>query len=187
MTLRSWVLSAMVFLLVACDRPPAPLATPPPADLGGTWRAVLASPGGELPFALEIEKQGGDYRAVAVNGEERAPFSHVLLDGDEVELGFSWYDAEITAQLSKDGSVMRGRWRKTVASGDSVLAFSATRGLAMRFLPTTAMPADGVENVSGDWAVEFVDDSSTDVARGEFRQTGTHLQGTFLTPTGDYR
>ncbi len=173
--------------LVGCERAAEPVVAAPP-DLTGTWRAVLASPGGELPFRLEIERDGESYRAAAVNGEERAPFSHVAVDGRQVELGFSWYDAEIRAELSADGAVMRGRWRKTAAGGkDSALDFSATRGMAVRFLPPPATASAPFDDVSDAWSVEFTDEDGTEPARGEFVQTGTQVEGTFLTPTGDYR
>ncbi len=173
--------------LVGCERAAEPVVAAPP-DLTGTWRAVLASPGGELPFRLEIERDGESYRAAAVNGEERAPFSHVSVDGRQVELGFSWYDAEIRAELSADGAVMRGRWRKTAAGGkDSALDFSATRGMAVRFLPPPATASAPFDDVSDAWSVEFTDEDGTEPARGEFVQTGTQVEGTFLTPTGDYR
>jgi hypothetical protein len=43
-------------------------------------------------------------------------------------------------------------------------------------------------NVSGRWAVEFATDTATRATSiAEFRQNGNRLEGTFLTPTGDYR
>ncbi len=187
MMARHAIGGVIALALVGCERTAEPVVAAPP-DLTGTWRAVLASPGGELPFRLEIERDGESYRAAAVNGEERAPFSHVAVDGRQVELGFSWYDAEIRAELSADGAVMRGRWRKTAAGGkDSALDFSATRGMAVRFLPPPATASAPFDDVSDAWSVEFTDEDGTEPARGEFVQTGTHVEGTFLTPTGDYR
>jgi hypothetical protein len=41
--------------------------SPPPVevDLGGEWRSVIESPGGELPFGLRIVEQDGTKLAVA--------------------------------------------------------------------------------------------------------------------------
>ncbi len=187
MMARHAIGGVIALALVGCERATEAVVAAPP-DLAGTWRAVLASPGGELPFRLEIERDGESFRAAAVNGEERAPFSHVAVDGRQVELGFSWYDAEIRAELSADGAVMRGRWRKTAAGGkDSALDFSATRGMAVRFLPPPATASAPFDDVSDAWSVEFTDEDGTEPARGEFVQTGTQVEGTFLTPTGDYR
>ena len=159
-----------------------------PANLTGDWRAVLASPGGELPFTLTVEDDGGWLRAVAQNGDERAPFSHVELEGNRVVFRLDFYDAEIEATMVAEGR-LEGRWRKTASEGDSTLAFTATKGLASRFTEAVE-PAPGastVQEIDGAWAVEFSDEDGTELARGELQQNGDRVTGTFLTPTGDYR
>ena len=48
------------------------------SDLIGTWRVVLDSPGGELPFILVVSNpQQEKLTAVVRNGEELLPFSTV--------------------------------------------------------------------------------------------------------------
>lgn len=188
--MRQFVLILLSLMLAACNAPETESASDRSSlDLSGIWRAVLSSPGGELPFTLEIIRKGDNYQAFAINGEERAPFSDVVQHGADVILSFSWYDAEITARVSDDGSVMHGRWRKTAAEHDSVLDFSAARGLATRFLPLAAGTNIAPEKarVDGVWAVEFTDEDGLSVAQGEFQQSGNELTGTFLTPSGDYR
>ncbi|MEL7059920.1 MAG: TlpA disulfide reductase family protein [Acidobacteriota bacterium] len=183
------VASCAVLLLGACGGEAVA-----PADLVGTWRAVLASPGGELPFPLLIDDTSGGLRAVAVNGGEEAPFTAVALDGRRVVLAIDWYDATIEAELV-DGDRLEGRWTRASAGGTtSSLPFTATRGSAPRFLPLDAPEAglepgagEAVPKIDGAWAVEFTDEDGTEVARGEMRQQGNEVRGTFLTPTGDYR
>ncbi len=187
------VLVALASLLTSgCTSPPAQ-EDPVEIDIRGTWRAVLASPGGELPFALDISEQGSGLAAVAKTAEEDVPFSSVSLDDRQVILAFSWYDSEITAEVAADGESMSGMWRRTSPGGtNSTLPFTASRGKAARFGDpaktgvTTGHP-DAVEHVGGYWAVEFRDEDATEPARGEFRQQDTKVTGTFLTPTGDYR
>lgn len=160
-------------------------------SLTGVWRAVLSSPGGELPFTLRIDSAEGELDALVENGEEEVPVSSVEHRGSRVVLHFDWYDAEITADLAPDGASMTGAWRKTAPEGDSTLPFSAQRGDERRFLtadsdgPVEALAS--LDSVGGHWAVEFTDDDGSEVARGEFVQTGKIVTGTFLTPTGDYR
>ncbi len=159
-----------------------------PTDLIGDWRAVLASPGGELPFTLTVEDEGGWLRAVAQNGDERAPFSHVELDGKKVVFRLDFYDADIEATMVAEGR-LEGRWRKTAPEGESSLPFTATKGSAARFVEAVE-PAPGgsaVPEIDGVWAVEFRDEDGTEPARGELQQNGEEVTGTFLTPTGDYR
>lgn len=160
--------------------------------LAGIWRAVLLSPGGDLPFRLEITANEGGYSAVAITGDEQMAFSHVELEGDRVVLAFDWYDSQIEAKLGA-GDQMNGRWQKTVPSGISTLDFVATRGDRRRFLPIGKSDSpDSVTDVTvadviGSWRVEFTDEDGSEVAQGEFKQQGTRVEGTFLTPTGDYR
>ncbi len=164
-----------------------------PPSLAGTWRAVLGSPGGELPLTLRVAEDGGETRAWVINGEEEAPFSSVERSGSRVVLRFDWYDSEITAELSGDGESLAGTWRKTAPGTDSTLPFTARRGDERRFLPASVARLAALESplatVAGTWAVEFRDEdgSEPEPARSELRQHGASVTGTFLTPTGDYR
>lgn len=160
--------------------------------LAGTWRAVLTSPGGELPFTLRITDGPGGRTAAALSGAEAAPFSGIELHGEQIVLRFDGYDSEVKATLSADGNRLTGRWRKTAPEGDSILPFIAYRGDEGRFLPAaetdlTGGDASALVDVGGSWAVTFRSDDGSEPARGELTQEGTHVTGTFLTPTGDYR
>lgn len=187
-------LLALFFLplvgLLACA-PVAPEGDAAPektsAALTGPWRAVLLSPGGDLPFALEFTDDAGKLSAVAVSGGERVPFSHVDIEGEAVTLRFDWYDSRIDARL-EDEDTLVGRWQKTVPDGVSTLDFIATRGAAERFRPVREdRPDSGVSDISGVWRADFTDEDGTEVAQAEFQQEGSRVTGTFLTPTGDYR
>jgi len=162
-------------------------------SIEGTWRAVLSSPGGELPFGLRIARRGTLLRAVIVNGAEEAPVSGVSSDGSTVTIRFDWYDSAITATLWPDGNSMTGAWTRTGPSGVSHIPFHATRGFQARFLPTAAAKIDAsatpLTDVTGIWKTEFVDSTGRSPARGEFHQDrgSTRVVGTFLTPTGDDR
>lgn len=165
-----------------------------PADLRGSWRAVLQSPGGELPFVLVFEILSGELRASVLNGEERVSTSGVELAGSEVTIRFEWYDSEITAVLAEPGRLV-GSWRRTSGEGeDTMMDFAAARhsdspeAMPQRFGdPADASAAGPVPEVAGDWQVTFRDDEGEEPARGEFEQQGQLVRGTFLTPTGDYR
>ncbi len=183
--MKRLLLIALVNGLVgACAAPPGEGDSSSALDLGGRWRAVLASPGGELPFALDVRSGGEGWSAVAISGAEEEPFSGVVPLGDgRVRFELSWYDAEIEARLTGDG-VLEGRWRKTAAEGkDSTLPFVAERGPRHRFSPEPAPLVD----VSGAWTAEFTDEHGTFPARAELHQEEARVEGTFLTPTGDYR
>jgi thiol-disulfide isomerase/thioredoxin len=179
----------LTIALAAC-RPAEPRK---PAAIEGTWRAVLSSPGGELPFTLRITRQNDALRAVIVNGMEQVPVSGVNVDGPRVTIRFAWYDSAIAAGISNDGNTMTGAWTRTVPAGTARLAFRATRGEQPRFLSAASAKLDSsptsLVDVSGIWKAEFVDSEGVSPARGEFHQVPgtTRVAGTFLTPTGDDR
>lgn len=166
------------------------LGSPPAggvSDLAGAWRAVIASPGGELPFTLRIA--GGTPPAVAINGSEEVPFSSGTRDGSRILLRIDVFDSAIVAHLAKDGTRLDGEWSRATAGGRSRMAFSALKGDSRRFVPEAGPPAPPAapRSVAGAWAVVLEDSDGSEPQRAEFRQEGERVVGTFLTPTGDMR
>src|SRR5204863_4298469 len=148
--------AALLLLLAACHQRPA--------SVDGTWHATLASPGGELPFTLQISNS----RAVILNGPERVPTSGIDVNGSQVMIRFDWYDSAIRAEVAQDGNVMNGVWTRTVPSRTARMAFHATRGDQPRFRPVAS--SGTVATVDGIWKAQFVDSDGTSPARGEFHQ-----------------
>ncbi len=170
-------LTLTLMALGGCTKSTSPERPAP--TLEGLWHAELKSPGGPLPFGLQIRKEQG----WALNGKERAPLSGVERRGEKVVLSFAGYDAQIDAQLTSQGTHLEGTWTKRGSNRQIRLPFSARRGAAPRF---ESQPASG--DASGIWKVEFKDDSGTQAARARFTQSEDGIvTGTFLTPTGDYR
>ncbi len=192
--MKKILLPIFFILLLGCEQDQqaeTQVVTPEPAvvkkapNLAGLWRGVLASPGGDLPFGIQIVMTGDGYDAKILNGTERADTSGVVLDGDQVEIQFNWYDARIQATLDPSGQSMQGEWSKTAPNKISKLPFTATRGYPYRFDQAGIEPTE--TQVGGVWQAEFVDEDGSSVAVGEFSQSGQKVKGTFLTPTGDYR
>ncbi len=156
-------------------------------NITGLWLGVLQSPGGELPFGIDIAANNGIYSAKIINGEERVDTSKVTLNNNQLTIEFSWFDARIQATLSKDGQNLTGNWSKTASGKDqqSSLPFVATRDYSQRFIQESN-PEDPT-SVAGNWEVTFSDEDGESIAVAEFSQAGNIVNGTFLTPTGDYR
>jgi thiol-disulfide isomerase/thioredoxin len=143
------------------------------------WRAWLDSPGGELPFGLEL---GAD-RAVIHNGRERIDAA-LRRDGAEVRIGFAHYDAEIVAR--EVAGELRGTWRKRKdRTSFTEMPFRATAGVQPRF-PGTAAEGEALARLPGRWAVAFARDPQPAVGIFETAADGS-VTGTFLTTLGDYR
>lgn len=172
---------ALFSLLTACSDQSSTLTT-------GQYRAVLQTPGGELPFGIDIQPIAGKektYTVFAVNGSERLPMDTATVQGDSLHIPMGLFESELVAKI--DGNILRGVYRRNrVGQGIQTLPFEAEQGVAYRF--TKDEPA--TTNVSGKWATQF--ESKTGKvdsvnAVGVFEQTGNRVTGTFLTPTGDYR
>ena len=182
----------LVVAVVACSGQSQQAPPINAIDLVGEWRSVLDSPGGELPFALRITEQDGTVVASIVNDTEELPFKALRTEGNGVTLEMPWYDSVLEGQISADGSSIAGRWRKTIPGGISELPWRAERGSSARFRPIEDVIVEEVApqappEITGAWRVTFSDENGDEAARGEFHQRGTHVAGTFLTPTGDYR
>lgn len=193
MNARKAVLAALVAGLSVAAAPG------PGVRLLGSFRAVLTSPGGELPFLLMFRqgapgpgsKTAGTLTASVGNGPEILPFSTVKLDGNTITLRFDAYDSEIVARVDPSGFVLHGAWTKQAGKERPSMPFVAIMqtDLFSRFGPRSGPPGDtSVTDVTGAWDVVFKgDDGGETAARAEFEQKGAALLGTFLTPTGDYR
>jgi peroxiredoxin len=182
--------AALLLAVTGCSRREPPAATqgaPPEAGLAGQYRVVLQLPAGELPFGLEIATHDGRSVAWLVNGPERLQIDDVTIAGDKVEMTMPGYQNRLVA--TRDPAGLRGSVTLVKLKGEKhVIPFTATRGAGYRFFAsqggTAAQPAD----LTGRWATTFTDDAGASYpAVGEFTQQGDQVNGTFLTPTGDYR
>jgi thiol-disulfide isomerase/thioredoxin len=150
----------------------------------GPWRAWLESPGGELPFGLEIERDGEQITAVITNGEERIAVPAASVEGAELVLDIPHYDSTIRARISPLGTRLDGGWKKrSGADRWTGLAFAADAGAAPRFRSIGSARAEGIE---GRFAVQFEKSQDPAVAILRPGKEGG-VEGTFLTSTGDYR
>lgn len=168
---------------------PAKAATAPAPMFEGTWRATLASPGGELPFEVHVHDREGTLRANARNGTETVEFTSVSVEGKTAVLRIEGYDSEIRATLGDDGQRLAGTWTKTTPDGASSMPFAATRGAQPRFSGAINSPAYDVPgSLDGDWSIAFrEEDGSTFVGHAILLSKDGSLHGTILTDTGDYR
>ena len=171
--------------LAACGRPPhAPAGLLAP----GEYRASVLLQFGftvvELPFGFTVVERGGTKRVEIKNGSE-------VIEARELEdrpgrfvLRFPGYENRIEASEVPGGYsgalVMIRRGGREVR-----LPFSALRNEHYRFART---PTPDPPNVAGRWAITFTSrDGSSSPAVAEFEQSGAHVTGTFLDPTGDHR
>ncbi|HBS28549.1 MAG TPA: alkyl hydroperoxide reductase [Phycisphaerales bacterium] len=181
---RSWFGAAMALLLA-----PALALGADPAQ--GPWRAVILTPGGELPFGLTLARAAdGAWGATIHNGSERIDIPEVRVEGDAVSLAIDYFDSRIEARVVDEGRSLIGTWSKRRGPGEpATLEFRAAAGALPRFFPirhprgTEFKPIDWI---GGPWRVAFQQDADGAIGRFESKGEGV-VHATFLTPTGDYR
>ena len=117
-----------------------------------------------------------------INGAERLLVDNIRLQDDSIFIEMPFFDSRFALRIV-DEQKMEGVWLKDYGNRVVATRFQAIFNEENRY-PVWLDPAF---NISGRWAVHFkgVDDSTEAV--GEFRQSGSQVRGTFLTPSGDYR
>lgn len=160
-----------------------------------TFRAVLNSPGGDLPFILKLDNKSGSLRGFFINGSERIECSRARREGRKFLIESEEYESILEAELTttcfpkKSEDVMAGMWKKRASSGQWVeLPFVAELFKGHRFKPNykVTLEIEKPTTVDGRWAVKFSSDESP--AIGVFKESNDKtVEGTFLTTTGDYR
>lgn len=174
------IIPAAIVVLASC-------AAPSEDTLPGKWRAWLDSPGGELPFGLELREVGVDLEASLINGTERIPVANVVREGETLTLDIEQYDSRIEATFGDHDRSLEGRWEKTgVGGARNGLEFHAVAGDLPRFESSVEPDPEALVAVDGRWAVDFEQSDAPSVGIFETKADGT-AQGTFLTTTGDYR
>ncbi|MBT8135681.1 MAG: TlpA family protein disulfide reductase [Gammaproteobacteria bacterium] len=173
------ILTLAALLLGGCSGP-GPVDPVQPGD----WRGVLTLPGGELPFSLQLKQDGTEWMAVLVNGDERVEVTDVTVNEQQMTLVLPAFNTRIDAR--RDGAGFSGTLTLVKRAGKQQhIPFVARPGEEYRFL---RVQPESYVDVDGRWAVTFrEDDGSESEAIAEFEQTGNVVEGTFLTPTGDYR
>jgi peroxiredoxin len=151
----------------------------------GTWRAVILTAGGDLPFGLDIRKEGETYAVLVINGDEKLKMDQSFLKDDSLHIPMEIFDSEIVAKV--EGDKMTGYWKKmrsdfTFVSGK----FSAEYGKNYRFAETSNAPQAALADK---YSVLFLSADKKDSTQsvGVFQTKGSQVQGSFLTTTGDYR
>lgn len=162
----------------------------------GLWRAWLDSPGGELPFGLELQQDlgKGGWRAVILNPPERITVARVTFDKGKGQLIFDMapYDSTLRATAAADGMSLDGTWRKRRDAKTWVeMPFHARRspapgGEARRFQLDPAAAGAPAATLADRWAVTFSSDKDPAVAILA-TEAPDRVTGTILTATGDYR
>jgi thiol-disulfide isomerase/thioredoxin len=148
----------------------------------GTWRGVIEIQGMELPFNFTVEEKAGQFVARIKNAGEELVLDDVQFTGDSVSMTVHIFDAVFRARIT--GDELTGEFVINYADNYR-LPFRAWHQQDYRFVPVD--DASAATDFSGKYAVQFFNENNTVDALGIITQRGNYAEGTFLTPTGDYR
>ncbi len=149
----------------------------------GNWKATIERPDGQqIVFNFESKDSAGKKIIYVINAGERLLVDSIETRGDSVFIELPFFESGFKAKVLPNGN-LQGVWIKNYGKINQVLPFKAEYN-KQRF----DVKAAPIANISGRWAADFIDrDNQVSKLVGEFTQSGSHLTGTFLDPTGDYR
>ena len=148
----------------------------------GEWRGVITIQNKELPFNFEVATDSASRKIIYLkNAGERLLLDEMSMEDDSLKINLHIFDATLKAKLLNDR--LEGFFIKNYEKGYR-LPFKANFGDSFRFVVNDN---NKHSDFTGKYATTFVHDRDTTHAVGIFKQQGNHVEGTFLTPTGDYR
>lgn len=181
-------IGVLSFLILSSSFFSYPEIEPVPPVKSGIWRATLSRGAHKLPLILDISRNpdGKTYTVHIINGAEKLRMDSTYFQNDSLVIPMQLFDSKIVAKPADDrltGTYYRLANNVVVGA----LPFEAELGENYKFFKKGQ--AKSGKNVSGKWATTFKNETTGDIteAVGSFTQQGTDVQGSFLTPTGDYR
>jgi thiol-disulfide isomerase/thioredoxin len=152
-------------------------------NLDGNWRGVLEIQNKQLPFNFSIERDtAGGYDLIIQNAEERIRLDEVTFINDSLNAVMHIFDAYLRAAIVGDS--MMGLFNLNYDPSYKI-PFKAALNQSFRFIPKDTLAAS--PDFSGSYQVQFFNPKDTVNAIAVFSQKGNYAEGSFLTPTGDYR
>lgn len=149
----------------------------------GFWRATIERPDGQqIVFNFQSKDSAGKKIIYVINGKEHLLVDSIESRADSVFIEMPFFESGFKAKITRKGN-LEGIWIKKYGRRIQILPFNAVYNSKERF----QISASPVANISGRWVTEFKTKNNSDTIVAEFKQEGSHLSGTFLDPTGDYR
>jgi len=144
----------------------------------GAWQGeLMLNDSVTLPFNFEVRGSVLDI----LNAQECIHVTEISYEEDSVFIQMPVFDSELRCRVQGDS--LNGIFLNHARTTLNVVPFKAAAGKHDPLVNSFEL-----KNFEGRWEVTFAgDDPPLNKAVGEFSQTGNHITGTFLTPTGDYR
>lgn len=151
----------------------------------GPWKFFLRTTNAEIPFIIEFNYNKNNVLTGELkNGAETIILKDITQKKDELIIPIQNYDLTLELSFQKDetlaGSLVRHNKNPKVKQ-----PVMAIHGVSERFKHVKEQP---FVNLTGKWTLVMEDhDGKKSPGIGNFKQEGTKLSGSILTPTGDFR
>lgn len=150
----------------------------------GAWRGELFRADGQIiPFHFTITTERNKTVLYVINAGEKIRVDKIRRYRDSVFIDMPVFESAFKIKKLSDHQ-WQGVWIKGGSLTQQIMPFSAQ--IQSSLPPEIIAPA--ITDISGRWEVTFIKGNLLSrPAIGEWKQKGSTLLGTFLTPTGDYR
>jgi thiol-disulfide isomerase/thioredoxin len=149
----------------------------------GWWRASLQrNDGNTIDFNVAIQYKKGKAVWFIRNASEKIEVTAIEQKQDSILVQMPLFESEFRLQVVNNNT-LRGVWIKGTSTATQVMPVVFSYNQPQRY----PQAKNTKRTVSGRWSAVFVDKAKPMQAVIEFKQSGTALTGTVLTPTGDYR
>lgn len=154
-----------------------------PLPKAGVWRFELKYPTVSVPFLLELEPQRRGWMATLIRGKERVEIKDLKVAKGKWIVPLGTYQNYLEFS-SISSTLIRGHFVKPARSPAERIPLEGRHGAFRRF-EGSVKKSD--VNLSGKWSLELVDGSGEKTeAVLLLDQSGSSLQASIMTPTGDY-
>lgn len=150
----------------------------------GPWRFEMRATYGVIPFVIEFKYKGKKLTGVLRNGKETIKIPEIDRKDDLIKVPLQHYEngLELTI-LNKE--TMKGDFVRYNKNPEVRIPVDGKKGGKERYKGPWTKPAD---NFSGEWSVTMKEeDGKESQAVVILDQKDSKLNGTIMSPTGDYR
>lgn len=150
----------------------------------GPWRFELKLEHTTVPFIIDFQWVGKKLQGTLYNGEEQIILKNIIFTENRFRVPLGTYEASLDLKLESLTQIS-GFHVKHNKNPEVKTPIVGIYGKTERF---PEKKKDPQINLTGKWSVTLIDEKNESTPGVVvFKQNGSHLTGSVLTPTGDYR
>lgn len=150
----------------------------------GPWKFELKAHHGTIPFVIDVKKTNDNFEGILFNGKEKIKLTNIHFENGQIIIPLQSFEMSLEMSHQRKGKLAGYliRHNKNPKTKTPVIA---TFGINERFQQKYFTPEI---DLNGKWSITLTDENNK-IENGViiFQQNINKLNGTILTPTGDYR